>query len=209
MENFDLYKIRHINYAVFSSIFEKNLDSNNVKSVINLFTGLIEFASLIENEELKNQLEYVINFLKTNSIDELNRIYTSIFISGAYGKIICPVESIYVEKSSTVMGEKRDEVLEIYSKDKFSLNSDFKEQEDHIAAELSYISMMNYSIISSKIKDIQHSVDKQYNFIKNHIIPLLINLNADLKIYDKSLFYYYCGIIILKYIEYDFIKSYE
>lgn len=209
MDNLDLYKIRHINYAVFSSIFEKNLDDSNVQSIINLFTSLIDFALQVENETLKNQLEFAVKFLKENSTDELNRIYTSIFISGAYGKIICPVESIYVEKSGSVMGEKRDEVLKIYAEDKLSLNSDFKEQEDHISAELSYISMMNYSIISSKTSDIEYSVERQYDFAKNHIIPLLAYLNADLKVYDKSTFYYTCGMIILQYIDYDFIKSYE
>ena len=169
------------------------------------------FAKEIQDDSLKNSLEFVINFLQKNNEEELNRIYTSLFVSGGYGKIICPVESIYLENTGLVMGEKRDTVLEIYAKNKLSLAETFKEQEDHIAAEFSYISMKNKEILADDYSNqmLDDNIYEQYDFIKEHILPLIHYLILDLKKYDNSKFYYETAYIIKKYIEYDFIKSYE
>ena len=53
------------------------------------------------------------------------------------------------------------------------------------------------------------NIYEQYDFIKEHILPLIHYLILDLKKYDNSKFYYETAYIIKKYIEYDFIKSYE
>ena len=207
----ELYIRRHKDYAVFSKIFAGPVDNNTKQIIINLFNSLIMFAKKIQDDSLKNSLEFVINFLQKNNEEELNRIYTSLFVSGGYGKIICPVESIYLENTGLVMGEKRDTVLEIYAKNKLSLAETFQEQEDHIAAEFSYISMKNKEILADDYSNqmLDDNIYEQYDFIKEHILPLIHYLILDLKKYDNSKFYYETAYIIKKYIEYDFIKSYE
>ena len=185
----ELYIRRHRDYAVFSKIFAGPVDSDTKQVIINLFNNLIIFARHMQDESLKNSLEFVIDFLQKNNEEELNRIYTSLFVSGGYGKILCPVESFYLDNTGQIMGEKRDAVFEIYVKNKLSLVKTFKEQEDHIAAELSYISIKNKEI-------------------KNHLLPLIHYFILDLKKYDKSMLYFETACIIKKYLEYDFIKSY-
>lgn len=209
----ELYTRRHRDYAVFSNIFANPI-SNQIKQVIiELFDSLIVFAKQIGNDNLETNIEFVINFLKNNQEEELNRIYTSLFISGAYGKILCPVESIYLDNAGIVMGEKRDIVLEIYAKDKLSLSETFKEQEDHIAAELSYISVKNgddvFKTIKYSVDSYIRNINEQYNFVTDHLLPLIHYLILDLKKYDKSMLYYKIAYIIKEYIEYDFIKNYE
>ncbi len=68
------------------------------------------------------------------------------------------------------MGEKRDAVFEIYVKNKLSLVKTFKEQEDHIAAELSYISIKNKEILEDNYIQqlLDNNINEQYIFIKNH-----------------------------------------
>lgn len=207
----ELYIRRHNDYAVFSKIFAEPLNNDTKHIIINMFNNLISFTKQVQDNGLKESLEFVIKFLQTNDAEELNRIYTSIFVSGAYGKILCPVESIYLDKTGLVMGEKRDAVLEIYVNDKLSLTDTFTEQEDHIAAELSYISMKNKEILEDGYNQqlLDDNINKQYNFIKEHILPLIHYLSLDLKKYDKSMLYFNIIYIIQKYLEYDFIKSYE
>ena len=144
-----LYERRYKDYAVFSKIFAYPLNNDFKEIIINLFSKLIDFAKQVHDDSLEESLNFVINFLKNNNAEELNRIYTSLFISGAYGKILCPVESIYLDNTGLIMGEKKDIVLEIYAKDKLSLSDNFKEQEDHISAELSYISLKNKEILDN------------------------------------------------------------
>ena len=107
------------------------------------------------------------------------------------------------------MGEKRDIVLEIYAKDKLSLSDNFKEQEDHISAELSYISLKNKEILDNINNNHNYNeinnIDIQYNFINEHILPLLHYLVLDLKKYDKSRLYFETASILKKYIEYDYL----
>lgn len=207
----ELYTRRHKDYAVFSKIFAGPIDSDTKQVIINLFNNLIIFAKQMQDESLKNSLEFAVDFLQKNNEEELNRIYTSLFVSGGYGKILCPVESFYLDNTGLVMGEKRDTVCEIYAKNKLSLAETFKEQEDHIAAELSYISMKNKEILNSEYAEemLDDNINQQYDFIKEHILPLIHSLSLDLKKYDNSMFYYETVYIIKKYLEYDFIKSYE
>lgn len=207
----ELYIRRHKDYAVFSKIFAGPVDSDTKQVIINLFNNLTVFAKQMQDESLKNSLEFAVDFLQKNNEEELNRIYTSLFVSGGYGKILCPVESFYLDNTGLVMGEKRDTVLEIYAKNKLSLAETFKEQEDHIAAELSYISMKNKEILNSEYTEemLDDNINQQYDFIKEHILPLIHSLSLDLKKYDNSMFYYETACIIKKYLEYDFIKSYE
>ncbi|MCI6476034.1 MAG: molecular chaperone TorD family protein [Mucispirillum sp.] len=204
-----LYERRYKDYAVFSKIFAYPLNNDFKEIIINLFSKLIDFAKQVHDDSLEESLNFVINFLKNNNAEELNRIYTSLFISGAYGKILCPVESIYLDNTGLIMGEKRDIVLEIYAKDKLSLSDNFKEQEDHISAELSYISLKNKEILdninnSHNYNEI-NNIDIQYNFINEHILPLLHYLVLDLKKYDKSRLYFETASILKKYIEYDYL----
>ncbi len=206
-----LYIRRYKDYAVFSKIFAEPVNNETKQVVINLFDKLIVFAKQIYDESFQKSLENVINFLQNTNEKELNRIYTQLFISGAYGEILCPVESIYLDNTGQVMGEKRDAVFEIYVKNKLSLAKTFKEQEDHIAAELSYISIKNKEILEDNYTQqlLDNNINEQYIFIKDHLLPLIHYLILDLKKYDKSMLYYETACIIKKYLEYDFIKSYE
>ncbi len=206
----ELYIRRHRDYAVFSKIFAGPVDSDTKQVIINLFNNLIIFARHMQDESLKNSLEFVIDFLQKNNEEELNRIYTSLFVSGGYGKILCPVESFYLDNTGQIMGEKRDAVFEIYVKNKLSLVKTFKEQEDHIAAELSYISIKNKEILEDNYIQqlLDNNINEQYIFIKNHLLPLIHYFILDLKKYDQSMLYFETACIIKKYLEYDFIKSY-
>ena len=70
----ELYIRRHKDYAVFSKIFAGPVDDNTKQIIINLFNSLIMFAKEIQDDSLKNSLEFVINFLQKNNEEELNSI---------------------------------------------------------------------------------------------------------------------------------------
>ena len=60
----ELYIRRHRDYAVFSKIFAGPVDSDTKQVIINLFNNLIIFARHMQDESLKNSLEFVIDFLQ-------------------------------------------------------------------------------------------------------------------------------------------------
>ena len=156
-----------------------------------------------DDTEFHNNIISIINYL--NSVDSigLNRVYTTLFISGGYGKIICPYVSMYLGSSGHVMAQERYDIMEIYSKNILFLTDEFKEQEDNIAAMLSHIYFTCKDISKNNILN-ESTIDFLLDFIKKYVIQLLYKLIDEFYNIDTSLLYYHISKVIKTYLIYDF-----
>ncbi len=120
-------------YSLFSRGFARPLDGLFFKdwdAVLPLLTRL--------TPEAEEYLNAVSRFGRQTDTEEMNRLYSSLFLTGAFGKILSPCESVYLSDEGLVMQEQRDQVLYEYAERKMGLGPSFNEPEDHIAAELSF-----------------------------------------------------------------------
>ena len=76
--------------------------------------------------------------LSGSSAEDLAVEYTRLFV-GPYGVVAPPYGSVYLHEGRRVMGDSTLAVLDIYRRAGLSLDPDFKELPDHIAAELEFV----------------------------------------------------------------------
>lgn len=132
MDN-DVAKAVEAVYSLFCRGFSRpagNLFFKDYNAMLPLLTELIP--------EAREYLNNVARFGEETDEEERNRLYSSLFLTGAYGKTLSPCESVYLSDEGLIMQDQRDEVLHEYVEHKMGLAPSFNEPEDHIAAELSF-----------------------------------------------------------------------
>lgn len=76
------------------------------------------------------------------ALQELEKEYTRLFIT-AYPRVIAPpYSSVYLDKECLVWGRSTAEVAKLYEAAGLSMNQDFHDIPDHIAAELEFASYL-------------------------------------------------------------------
>jgi TorA maturation chaperone TorD len=114
---------------------------------------------------------------------ELAAEYASLFL-GLAGKPPHPSESAYKSESHNVMGQARDEVLGAYRNAGLDKIGEFKEPEDHIAVELSFMeylcSRTAESIENDNMKEAVKYLEIQRNFLNKHLAAWVPSLAKDI-----------------------------
>jgi len=165
------------------------------------------------------------NLLMSESIDAMNRFLSSISLLSDdkladfklehlqnYTSLFClnddvPIaESYYTSTEKLMMQEARDQVLEIYRKNKFSYEIESNEPEDHIAIELLFL-----SYLSALLSDENFGNDRykellriHIEFIDTHLLNWIENFISKLTIINISeQFYLPASKFLLGYINED------
>lgn len=196
-------------YLFIASIFRKEPDleafakmkiiSGKIDSYVEFWATQEFIAGLREvNKYFADEYESAVTELQT----EFARIFYGIDKSSA----VYPYESVYLSPQRLLMQEPRDEVVECYAAYKLTLNSDFKEPEDHISCELYFMSylygMAAEALKSDSIGEVSHCTESAYNFICNHLIRWVESLSSDLEKCGCS-FYSATGVILSQFIKED------
>lgn len=158
-------------YSLFSRGFSRPLDSL-------FFEEFCALQPLLE-ELLPNERAVIRSIGEYGSQtrgDVLNRHYSSLFMTGAYGKVISPCESVYLSAEGLIMQEQRDEVLCEYVKHKLGRTPLFSEPEDHIAAELAFAAYL------------ADKGSERLNFLTNHILKWIELLEKDLDAFQGGIY---------------------
>jgi len=77
-------------------------------------------------------------------IEEKARRFCTLFLNVSPNDVVKhvhPFASVYLSPERLVMQEQRDEALEFYARFGLGVDENFKEPEDHVAAELSFLSV--------------------------------------------------------------------
>lgn len=161
-------------YIIFSGAFNKNFIGLS-RIFGTLFENMEEVFPLLKFKESSLLLFEYSSVEEKISVDEvlhiLQRQFSGLYLVGACG--ITPTESVYLSAEGINRQEPWSEVKEIYAKRGFSLPVDFKEPEDHIGAELLFMSRMSCltaDLLNEGNRDKAYkAIKEQLDFINKHL----------------------------------------
>jgi len=100
-------------------------------------------------------------------------------------KHVYPFGSVYLSKSKLLYQEETENVMKYYIQNKVTLKEDFKEPEDHIAVELSFIALITHNAIKAleenNIALAKDKINITKDFMEKHVLPWVHKLCTDIK----------------------------
>ena len=209
-------RVRGDIYAFLSRGYKREADEEYLKNIEEIVPAFERLSTDSEDEVLNDGVECLKEFAesikdRTETLEELNRRFTTLFMGVGYKDTVDhvnPFESVYLSPEHLVMQEQRDEVVEFYARFGMGVNKeDFKEPEDHICAELSFISgMSNLTLKDLSEGDTQEAVEKlkaQKEFMYGHLLRWVHLLCKDLREAAKDGFYKSLADITMGYVRLD------
>lgn len=200
-EEIDLLNVISLRSSIYSFLsrgFSGEIDMEYLGLIRSYLPMLGELSGKTENPVYKKGLERLSVFMDGITDDkalteDYARKFVSLFLNMSDDPLqnINPFESVYLSPERLVMQEPRDQVVEFYAEYGHGINEDFNEPEDHIAAELGFLSSLNSETakdISSgkKLADIVRNLEGHLEFMKKHLLRWLPALNGDLNRTDPE-----------------------
>jgi len=211
----DAIKIRESLYAFLSRGFKREVDEAFLGDLQTMLPIFGKLAADLKFEELARLIEVFREFVdrfpdQAIMIRDLERKFATLFLSAGGGgmvKSIYPFESVYLSPEGQTMQKQRDEVSEFYSRYGMGVSDNFKEPEDHLSVELSFISRLCGLIINGlsivNIKKVLGILKDQKVFMRDHLLKWVIFCKEDLKEADQDGFYHYLAEMTIAYLEID------
>ena len=211
----EIIRVRGDIYAFLSRGFKKEVDEEYLKDIEEIIPAFEMLSKDSEDEVLNNGVQRLKEFAvtmqdRTEALEELNRRYTTLFLGVGYKDTVehvNPFESVYLSPEHLVMQEQRDEVVEFYARFGMGVSDDFKEPEDHICAELSFISGMCRLVLDDFSKgDMKEAAEKlkaQREFMYGHLLRWVHLLCKDLREAAKDGFYNSLADITMGFVRLD------
>ena len=193
--------IRRTIYNFISRGFSHEIDQTYLDQARNYLPMLKNLEVSMDNSDYVNGLTRLEEFIgKIKDDNELVQEYACKFVtvllnlSGDGSLGVDPYESIYLSTAKALMQESRDQVVEFYAEYGHGVGESFKEPEDHIAAELSFLASLNGEILKDidsgkEFAEIERKLKGQLEFMKKHLMLWLPLLSLDLKRVDPEGFY--------------------
>ena len=104
-----------------------------------------------------------------------------------------PFESVYTSPKRLMMQEARDEVLAIYRSEGLDKSADWKESEDHVAAELEFMATLATSTAAAceagDEEEVARLVRVQEGFLSDHLYAWTGMFTADMRMRAQTDFY--------------------
>ncbi|HEY6011532.1 MAG TPA: molecular chaperone TorD family protein [Nitrospirota bacterium] len=104
--------------------------------------------------------------------DELLVEYAKLFV-GPFELKAAPYGSIYLEEGRKIMGDTTLEVTRIYKEEGLSLDDNYRELPDHIAAELEFMYYLAYheveALANNAPERAAHFLDRQEHFLRTFL----------------------------------------
>lgn len=217
-ENIDLKALLYMRsqiYFLLSRAFEKEVDRLFLNQLRDYMTTLKEIALNSDDETFIKGAQRLENFIKSidhesidKQIEELACNFALLFLNVATSVLetehVHPFGSVYLSESELLYQKETEDVLKYYIQNKVALKKDFKEPEDHIAVELSFIALItNHAIKVLESNNITLAKDKiniTKNFMEKHLLPWVHKLCTDLKNTANDDFYRSIADITLGFI---------
>lgn len=217
MEEFIAFmKLREKIYKILSFGFYMEPDNEYISDLRSLATVFKSIADTDNNLDMAEGAEYIENYFKNGLTDEMvgelacvfARIFFVMNVQGGI-KGISPCESVYLSPDKVVMGEERDEVMRAYAMQGIAKDKTlFREPEDHISAELYFMSQMSrktYDIVESgNENETLFKLAVQLEFLKNHTMKWAGTLCNDIYNISDNNFYKGLAKMTVGFLNWDY-----
>ena len=211
----EVVRLRGDIYAFLSRGYKKEVDEGYLKDIKEIVPAFERLSIDTEDEVFTNGVVCLKDFVaslegREDVLEDLNRRYTTLFLGVGYRdsvEHVNPFESVYLSPERLVMQEQRDEVMEFYARFGMGVSDDFKEPEDHMAAELSFIGRLcELALDDLNNDDIKNALEKlraQKEFMFGHLLRWVHLLCSDLREAAKDGFYKCLADITMGYARLD------
>ena len=183
-------------YIPLFSIYQEHFRGSSIKDGINLLEKFLEYAEKAMDEVV---LEH-------------ERTFASIFLSPGFPqgiKSVVPHESIYLSDKGWSMQNQRDEVLAFYYAEGVGKTDKFKEPEDHVSAEMNFISLLSQQTIEALSSNdeqlMRYKLKIQFSFLETHLMKWVHRMCEDLYLISNSDFYKALARLTSGFVSADFI----
>ena len=123
--------------------------------------------------------------------DALMLDYTRLFL-GPFDILAKPYGSVYLENDNTVMGETTMEAIALYDEGGFQVDEAFREVPDHMAVELEFLYLLNFSISESTEKSkLMHLSSLKKAFLTAHLGQWVVPFGKAMRDGAHTKFYKY------------------
>ncbi len=193
----EVIRVRGDIYGFLSRGFRKAIDEGYLKDIEEIVPAFDMLTADTEDTVLKNGamcLKAFSGSIKNTPevLEELNRQYSTLLLGIVSEHMSFPCESVYLSPAHMVMQEQRNEVLEFYTKHNSGVVDDFKNPEDHVSAELSFISRLCALTLedlgNDDMKGALEKLKAQKEFMYAHLLRWVHLLSTDLKKAAKAEF---------------------
>lgn len=154
------------------------------------------FEQLLEGSEETGLLKGYVDSVEGKDAQELFASSKSEFAALFLGMSAKPVftsESVYLSENHCLMQEQRDEVLALYRSAGFVPDASFREPEDHIAVELSFMAQL-CALALENVKEgdadaAEEYADRQKEFFESHLGKWTFEFCAAVRQNNRANFY--------------------
>jgi len=207
-------KLRLYFYAFLSRVFSKEVDEHFLKDIKDFLSLLKNLCKHFLNEDLTDgttELETFINNINIVDRDKLISLltdlaseYASLFLSVGPEPVYL-IESVYMTPDQTTHGPPYFEVLYAYRALGFEKVKEFKEPEDHIAAEFAFMAYLcDFTLKSIDEGRIDYAIGymrNQKEFFQEHLLKWVPMLSDRLRQVSKHGFYHAIACLVSGFID--------
>lgn len=218
MENFkELSAAKASVYELLTYPYYKEIDTEYINKLQKSSELLKSFLKVQNNSDYSQGLNMLEKALSSDENGD--------FLAGEFARLFLvkninqkipgvePVESVYLSPKHMIMQEERDQVLEMYYKECLERNKNFKENEDHISAELMFMYKLNMFIIKALNEDNHEEFIRLYGvyieFLQNHLMKWCDKVCDDIIRLTGSQYYKSISYLTKGFINIDFYITME
>ena len=203
----DVLRNRTSTYQLLTRLYLKEID----EAFLATMRGM-RFPKNTGNADVDEGYRLIREFLNhadSNVITTLAIDYARTFLgSGVSGySAAYPYESVYTSPKRLMMQEARDEMLALYRAAGLGKAETWKESEDHIAAELEYMTILGTRICEAYDAGDEDAaipvLVQQGNFLEDHLLAWFPMMAKDMDKFPKTDFYRGLGKLTLGFLESD------
>lgn len=178
-----LLEERASSYLLFSALFYQEATRELFEQLLEDSEEIGLFKGYLDSVEGKDAQE-----LFASSKSE----FAALFL-GMSAKPVFTSESVYLSENHCLMQEQRDEVLALYRSAGFVPDASFREPEDHIAVELSFMAQLcTLALESAEAGDVdatERHMSRQKEFFGDHLEKWVFDFCGAVRQHNRASFY--------------------
>ncbi|WP_277657331.1 TorD/DmsD family molecular chaperone [Seleniivibrio woodruffii] len=194
----EFMEVRGDIYSILSVPFYKELTAEYI-DVLKKYLPVIKKLSLESGNsrftDAVNRFEPILDaeFDKNLYDGEFSKLFLGVNKASHTGHTVTPHESVFLSPSHLVMQEPWEDVVEIFFNNGLGKDKTFKEPEDHITAEMSFMAFMSKKaaehIAYGSAPEVIRCMEVQEMFLKRHLCSW-VHLLADDVLRSSDLDFY-------------------
>ena len=174
---------RQLGYSLFSSLFYQEPTREFFEALSASDEGDVLACYIKAKEAEGHTLESLATSVKCE--------FSALFL-GMSASPVMTSESVYLSPSHCLMQEQRDEVLSVYRAAGMKVEDSFREPEDHIAVELSFMAFMCEACVCIEMGDeasLADNIETQAVFVRDHLLRWMPEFCSSVRKHKRVAFY--------------------